>query len=468
MNTTSLHTAFKQAIDTVGIDVLKSPVLASILSDYQAFDTHDPLLKEKKDAVSKLVAEGYTDKLISWIQSPNESWKTEDTQWLEQFCKKFGLKRNIVGLITDAMKLSVGLRIAFDDFTDVPGMLNSAVEEYEAALKRLVKTYTDCLGLKIAYYSPNDNTELMRFSGRVLILANATNSNKYDSTWIDKTKHETLKKSSDAESQQQKVANDVLSKEVPEYESVLKEQLSKGKKGKPVFENTDKLEQLAERLNRAYEITGDSKRVDTDKDIADIKSAIKKYRRKKIVWTVIISIIIGIIAISVTVDRVNYSKYRTEIETFNITIENGDKALANGNSVDALNLYRKAKDEYTVEYRAVKHNEIATTKINEASVKVFAEYKAQINQLLSSDKCKEAKLKYEELLAINPATDITAYSREFEKALTTAVEKNRDSLLKSISKSKGKPTPEDKVKIDDLLYCMPDDYYLNLIKSKIK
>ena len=71
-------------------------------------------------------------------------------------------------------------------------------------------------------------------------------------------------------------------------------------------------------------------------------------------------------------------------------------------------------------------------------------------------------------MTLNISTDLTTYSNEFTDSFKKAIEESRDKLLKSISNNKGKPTKEDLAELDDLLYCMPDDYYLNLIKSKMK
>lgn len=46
MTTIPLHIALKKAVDDLGMDILKSPMLVNILTDYRAFDVHDPMLKE--------------------------------------------------------------------------------------------------------------------------------------------------------------------------------------------------------------------------------------------------------------------------------------------------------------------------------------------------------------------------------------------------------------------------------------
>lgn len=104
-----LHIALKKAIDDFGTDILKSSKLVSILSDYHAFDIHDPLLTEKKSAILYLAENKYVDKLIDLQKKSDSPWLTEEVLWLEQLCRKYGLQRNTVILVADTIKKSLGL-----------------------------------------------------------------------------------------------------------------------------------------------------------------------------------------------------------------------------------------------------------------------------------------------------------------------------------------------------------------------
>jgi hypothetical protein len=52
MTTTPLHIALKKAVDDLGMDILKSPMLVNILTDYHAFDVHDPMIKDNRVAIT--------------------------------------------------------------------------------------------------------------------------------------------------------------------------------------------------------------------------------------------------------------------------------------------------------------------------------------------------------------------------------------------------------------------------------
>ena len=634
MLTSDISTAIKNAVKDLGNDILKSPTIVSILSDYHAFNVHDPLLAEKKSAITILAASKYVDIILNWQNQSNSIWQAEDTQWIEQLCKKQGLKRNVVGMMADAMKEAIGLEVSFTEFSDPKKLLTSEIRKYETALKKLVTTYTDQLGIKGAYYSTSASTELYRFEGRIRILAQSANSHIYDDKWIEaarkkvidslsinstqrtkilndtissglgeynqiieqqkkngkngtemfkngivdrmkeiaervnyayrliphpsrlevdkdvkvardevakylqqqrvqedldkyKLKYQQLLKdalvvetdclgldtahfnydrqqeiyaleykitsyakelsfssntedwfksekkllidqSSTSEDQKHSVARKVLVEDGVKYTEMLKEQTAIGKKGKSAFEDTSILITMAERLNRAFEIIEDRQRIDVTKDVTTAKSNIKTYLKKRfLIITSIIAVILAIVAI-IAIDRINYSKYRVEIETFNSTIADGDKAFADGKLIDALYFYRDAKEEYTADYKLDHYRSIATKKMVGTSNKIFEECSGDISRLLSAGNCKAAKQKYELLLSLQITTDLTSYSSEFEESLRNTVEKSRDKLLKSISDNTGKPSAEDIAEIDDLLYCAPDDYYLNLIKSKMK
>ena len=50
MTSKSLHIALKKAVDDLGTDILKSPMLVNVWTDYHTFDVHDHMLKGKRCA----------------------------------------------------------------------------------------------------------------------------------------------------------------------------------------------------------------------------------------------------------------------------------------------------------------------------------------------------------------------------------------------------------------------------------
>ena len=73
MHVSDISSAIVNAVKDLGSIILKSPTLVSILSDYHAFNVHDPLLAEKKVAISTLAASSYVDKLLKWKKTIRQS-----------------------------------------------------------------------------------------------------------------------------------------------------------------------------------------------------------------------------------------------------------------------------------------------------------------------------------------------------------------------------------------------------------
>lgn len=634
MLTNDIHTAIKKVVEELKPEILKSPTLVSILSDYHAFNVHDPLLTEKKSAISTLAASGYVDKLLKWKKQSGNLWQAEDAQWVEELCKKQGLKRNVVGMIADAMKEAIGLEVTFTEFSDPKKMLSSEIRKYEAALKKLVTTYTDQLGIKGAYYSVSASTELYRYEGRIKILGRAANSHTYDDKWVSAARKKVVDSLSISSSQRKTIINDTISKGLAEYSQITTQQKQRGKNGVEMFEkadvdrlreiaekvnyayrissmtsrldvdrdmreaknevskylqqqkvqaeldkvkseyqqllkdslvvetdclglvsayyNTDKQREivalehklssyakelaapfkiedwieaeknklisqnsasedekhsvarkvlakdgvaysesikkltllgkkskgafddtseqvsLAERINRAFEIIEDSQRLDVNADIANAKTAVKKYRIIRFALITLICVIVGFLAVIFISDKVEYNKHRSEINAFENSISEGDNMLANGNAIEALYIYLNAEKGYTADYRTDHYKAIAQEKQNNASQIIFTKDSTKIDSLLYIGKCKEAKLQYDSLSAIGLTIDLSRYSKSFQEKLENNVIEQRELILKDISNKKGKASQQNCEEIDDLLYCMPDDYYLNLIKSKMK
>ncbi len=469
MQVSDINTAIVSAAKDLGSDILKSATLVGILSDYHAFNVHDPLLSEKKVAISTLAASGYVDKLLKWKQQSGNLWKSEDAQWVEELCQKQGLKRNIVGMIADAMKEAIGLDVSFTEFSNPEKMLSTEMQKYESAAQKLVSTYTDLLGIKCAFYSTSANTELYRHEGFLRILSQVTARSSLNiNDWIEKTKKQIIEKSSTSYEQMHLVARKVLSSESTAYEKILKELTEQGKRGKNAFSDISQLQIIADRLNRAFEILEDEQRVNINKDIDAAKRKIKAYRKKR---QLLILSIIATVLLMVTffvIDRINYHKCRTEVGAFNNSITEGDNLLANGSAVEALAIYLNAEKGYTADYRPNHYKSIAQEKQNDASQILFTKGTTKIDSLLYAGKYKEAKLQYDSLSSIGLTIDISEYSNSFKEKLEKNIIEQRELILKGISNNKGKPSQQNSEELDDLLYCMPDDYYLNLIKSKMK
>ena len=276
-----IYTALQKAIGDLGIDVLKSAALVGVLADYHAFEVHDPLLAEKKAVISVLASSCYVDKLEEWKSCEDTRWQSEDLAWIEDFCRKNGLKRVVVGLITDAMKEALGMEVAYTQFSDPKTMLSTEVRKYEDALDKLVTAYTDRLGIKDAYFSLSANTELYRYEGRIKILASAANDKTFDADWMASVRRKVIESRSSKTSQRTEIINNTISTGLDEYKEIIEQQKKRGKDGSDMFgeTETERMKEIAEKVNYAYGLISNPNRLDVEKSVSYAKGEVAKYIR---------------------------------------------------------------------------------------------------------------------------------------------------------------------------------------------
>jgi len=107
-NNSLLYIALERAINDYGVEVLISPYLANILSDYGAFEVHDTVRNTKKEIISTLVSEKYGERLIRW-KKKRDIWEKENKKFIEDFKKKHTFNHIIVDELTKAFIDVLGL-----------------------------------------------------------------------------------------------------------------------------------------------------------------------------------------------------------------------------------------------------------------------------------------------------------------------------------------------------------------------
>ena len=100
--------AVRKAIDTHGLDVLKSPKFTNVLLDYGAFDVHDREMPIRKEIIASLILSGYGEKLIRW-KKKSRDWKSKHDDFINTFKRKNNFDNNTVDEITDAFVNGIGL-----------------------------------------------------------------------------------------------------------------------------------------------------------------------------------------------------------------------------------------------------------------------------------------------------------------------------------------------------------------------
>lgn len=82
-----LNIALKKAVDDLGTDILKSPLLVNLLTDYRAFDVHDLDLQKRKRIISEFVEKGFSDNLLRW-KHYRSTYKDKSEGWINENFKE--------------------------------------------------------------------------------------------------------------------------------------------------------------------------------------------------------------------------------------------------------------------------------------------------------------------------------------------------------------------------------------------
>ena len=83
MSCNQLNIALKKAVDDLGTDILKSPLLVNILTDYRAFDVHDRDLQKRKIIIAEFAVKGFSDNLLRWKRY-RSTYKDKCVGWVNE------------------------------------------------------------------------------------------------------------------------------------------------------------------------------------------------------------------------------------------------------------------------------------------------------------------------------------------------------------------------------------------------
>lgn len=117
-----LHNALKQAVDDLGIDILKSPMLVNVLTDYHAFDVHCKNSKAIKSRLCEMIVNGQIEEVLSWKELSKKRIERNKMNLLKQYGNDKDVK-----YIIDSLLNSLGLSDlpTFCDLEHQPIVLSS-------------------------------------------------------------------------------------------------------------------------------------------------------------------------------------------------------------------------------------------------------------------------------------------------------------------------------------------------------
>lgn len=412
-----LHIAVKQAIFDLGKKAIKEDTFYGVLLDYNAYPQNPIVSSNLKSVMKDILNEGYGRKVYYWSTHPSVGWKTLNDKFIDGFIRKTQHDSASVNTISEALLYGIGLindiTITWQNINVTSENPDSLSKLKDAYLKLLINSITieeDSSGLQSAYYIPESNAELFALEEKI---RNAYEilSSKYDN-WCDIKKNSFLKK----------VQQDIDSKN-----AIIKNKLRKQKR----------------RRNRR----------------------------------IILAVLIGFVVLVIVISNHEYKKAKPYIATFESSIALGDSAAEQHDYLSALNYYQQAADNYTCIWATDQYREEAMQKrlelilgLCDKCVQKSKDY--LLNRTLPSPSdCYMVK----KLLDSIPSDDILTNEEteaknarlvEVDSILNDGIEKNILELLNGISSNRGERTTAILSKIDTLLLCDKDNYWLHIIKEK--
>ena len=183
------------------------------------------------------------------------------------------------------------------------------------------------------------------------------------------------------------------------------------------------------------------------------------------------------VVLVIVISNHEYKKAKPYIATFESSIALGDSAAEQHDYLSALNYYQQAADNYTCIWATDQYREEAMQKrlelilgLCDKCVQKSKDY--LLNRTLPSPSdCYMVK----KLLDSIPSDDILTNEEteaknarlvEVDSILNDGIEKNILELLNGISSNRGERTTAILSKIDTLLLCDKDNYWLHIIKEK--
>lgn len=412
-----LHIAVKQAIFDLGEKAIKEDTFYSVLLDYNAYPQNPTVSSNLKSVMKDILNEGYGTKVYYWSTHPSVGWKTLNDKFIDGFIRKTQHDSVSVNTVSEALLYGIGL---INDITitwqninvtsENPDLLSKLKDAYLKLLINSITIEEDSSGLQSAYYTPESNAELFALEEKIRN-AYGILSSKYDN-WCDIKKNSFLRK----------VQQDIDSKN-----AIIK----------------NKLRKQIRRRNRR----------------------------------IILAVLTGFIIMFFIVSNVEEKKAKPFVESFKSSIAMGDSAAEHHDYLSALNYYQQASDNYTCTWASDQYKEQAKQKRLDLIKGLCEECVGKCKKSLSNrnipspSDCFMVKSTLDSLPSDDILTNEEVEAKnerlvEVDSILNDAIDKNIEQLLKSISSNRGIRTTAVMSKIDTLLLCDEDNYWLHIIKEK--
>ena len=481
-----LYLAIKKVIDELGIEAFRSNVAVNVLADYGAYNDIPAIKQILKD----LISQGYGNELAAIINSSVDSHTAIKLQAIQtKFIQQNGYKEDLVGFLIDSIKYAIGVSSIAPEYSvdaNVHKQPNSKtarkISDFNAELIQLQSEYIEALNkfyespsadslVLYGLYSAESNSKLWLIEQKIVIIYNAMGQ-IYDN-WCETQKKrylETKAKSRIA------VLTEKLEASQKNYLVLISTLITvpkniiyskSGYYNDAAQKSLETEEALIGKLDKSLGTNVLQECLNEKQKILD------KYHQSftRQAFMVVLKVILPlVIATTSLYHGVTYLSSHDSIEQYNNCISSADKLVNGGDLIGAISLYEKAYNEYNGSYRIDSYKNNALDKKEKACSQLLQQKVESSNTLFSSGKYKES---LNELEAIKPYMITNQLLSSYNKTVTglntqikTAVKRETNTIILNISTNRGKLDASGKKLLNSLLEVAPEDYWLNIIKTK--
>lgn len=474
-----IHTGIKDIIQTSGAESIRTIQLANILADYSAYDEYPATKIVLKDVLTN----EFGQRIYDAFNKTGKSSLAEIEKIKQEYTKNTKFKKDVVNYVFDSICYGLGLKTSvkepssnsFDPFTNeldnilekLPEMLAELKKEYEEALKTLLVQPRDIIWDAAAYYPASAENQLYLIEGKIHVICNQLGIS--DNNWCKNLKEKTLN------SHRQRKINsvkEVLDTKKSDFTNLLNTALVRpsasyiSKSGHYSIDKISDIDKLEAEIKGLYGEMGIKYDDWCEKEKSRILSPYVVSDSNRIRQMVIKIAMPAAMFCGVGYYGVTYATSTDAISAYELRMETADGYLANGDYGKAIAGFMQASNQYDGSFRTSSYKDGALSQAD-------ACFESLQNKVASLIEVKQ----YGEVLSLMKSIPAEYLSANQDKSdwiektkidLQNTVAEEVDQLADMIANNGGHLTEDGKKYLDQLLAVSPDNYWLNLIKTKEK
>lgn len=344
--------------------------------------------------------------------------------------------------------------------------LNLLERDLDALMENGYEVQDDEFGLRTACFRKNAISDFQEIEEKIIKLGKRKNEDK--TSWIEHKKLDFLASKSSSSATRRGVLDQIKN----DYIARLSE-LDKATKSDDIDFTDESLREIRRKLVTLGSLLGCNMGEWCDVENGKITNARLVLASKRKKRNIIISAIASIVVLIGTWQGISYVSSADDRALFVQTMTVANTEYLQGNYNQALSLFQKAENDYTASFAKFMYKGKAHEKATEVSDKIIVDWIAKVQPILNEEHAAEAKL----LTLSLPETLIkdgdqgdkyNNLTAQINSLLDARANKFMDIMLNDISANNGKLSPEVRTELDAMSKVVQDNYWLNLVKDKLK